>query len=166
MAGYEEQFVGVWKLQDWSVVNLETSAVTEYFDGRASGYIIYTADGWVSSSIVDTGRPMNTDDRDARLDVQRAVAEHGSVSLTPQQHDVLGPFAMATFGYLGYCGPYTADATHVHHKVMSAGRTSHMGRTLTRSYDFSDDTLRLIGDAFGYRDSLLWKRITPAPERG
>ncbi|MEO1404952.1 MAG: lipocalin-like domain-containing protein [Pseudomonadota bacterium] len=166
MAGFERQFVGIWELQDWKVTNLTTQAVSLYYSGRERGFIIYTADGWVSSSIVDTGRPMNTNDREARLDLVDALNTSGSADLRPDQYEILTPFALSALGYLGYCGPYTADATHVHHEVKSAGRTSHMGLTLTRSYVFEGDTLTLSGDAFGFRDTLLWKRITPHPDDG
>ncbi|MEO1568817.1 MAG: lipocalin-like domain-containing protein, partial [Pseudomonadota bacterium] len=121
--------------------------------------------GWVSSSIVDTGRPMNSTDRDARLDLVSALETAGSASLTEEQHDLLTPYALSALGYLGYCGPYTADNTHVHHHVKSAGRPSHSGLTLTRSYQFDVDTLTLSGDAYGFRDTLLWRRITPHPDK-
>lgn len=166
MSNFERQFVGIWELQNWKVTNLSTENVTPYYDGRERGYIIYTADGWVSSSIVDTGRPMNTNDREARLDLVDALTTSGSADLRPDQYEILTPFALSALGYLGYCGPYTADATHVHHQVKSAGRTSHMGLTLTRSYVFEGDTLTLSGDAFGFRDTLLWRRITPHPNAG
>ncbi|MEL7043103.1 MAG: lipocalin-like domain-containing protein [Pseudomonadota bacterium] len=166
MARFERQFVGIWELQDWKVTNLTTQAVSPYYGGRERGFIIYTSDGWVSSSIVDTGRPMNTNDREARLELVDALNTSGSADLRPDQYEILTPFALSALGYLGYCGPYTADATHVHHEVKSAGRTSHMGLTLTRSYVFEGDTLTLSGDAFGFRDTLLWKRITPHPDDG
>ncbi|CAN0483394.1 unnamed protein product [Discosporangium mesarthrocarpum] len=162
MTGYARQFVGVWELVDWRVTNLSTDEVSTYFGGREEGYIIYTADGWVSSSIVDTGRPMNSNDRDARLELVAKLESEGSASLTPEQHAELTPYALSALGYLGYCGPYTADADNVHHEVKSAGRPSHVGLTLTRSYRFEDDTLLLSADAFGFRDTLLWRRITPA----
>ncbi|MEL6246252.1 MAG: lipocalin-like domain-containing protein [Pseudomonadota bacterium] len=165
MTDFTRPFIGVWELQDWKVTNLQTEAVTPYFDGRERGYIIYTADGWVSSSIVDTGRPMNSTDRDARLDLVSALETAGSASLTEEQHDLLTPYALSALGYLGYCGPYTADNTHVHHHVKSAGRPSHSGLTLTRSYQFDVDTLTLSGDAYGFRDTLLWRRITPHPDK-
>ncbi|MEO1568668.1 MAG: lipocalin-like domain-containing protein, partial [Pseudomonadota bacterium] len=91
MTDFTRPFIGVWELQDWKVTNLQTDAVTPYFDGRERGYIIYTADGWVSSSIVDTGRPMNSTDRDARLDLVSALETAGSASLTEEQHDLLTP---------------------------------------------------------------------------
>lgn len=166
MANFERQFVGVWELQDWKVTNLTTQDVMPYYGGRERGYIIYTADGWVSSSIVDSGRPVNTNDREARLDLVDALKQGGSAGLSDEQYEILTPFALSALGYLGYCGPYTADATHVHHEVRSAGRPSHMGLVLTRSYHFQDDTLKLSGDAFGFRDTLLWKRITPHPDAG
>ena len=164
MNGFERQFVGIWELQDWKVTDLETGVVSPYYGGRERGYIIYTADGWVSSSIVDAGRPINTNDREARLELVDALRTSGSSNLTEQQYDTLTPFALSALGYLGYCGPYTADATHVHHEVKSAGRPSHMGLTLTRSYKFERNLLTLSGDAFGFRDTLLWKPITALPD--
>lgn len=166
MTAFERPFVGIWELQDWQVTNLSSGNITPYYGGRERGFIIYTADGWVSSSITDTGRPVNTNDREARLNLVDALTDSGSANLTPDQYEILTPFALSALGYLGYCGPYTADATHVHHEVKSAGRPSHMGLTLTRSYTFADDTLTLSGDAFGFRDTLLWKRITPHPDDG
>jgi hypothetical protein len=166
MTNFERQFVGVWELQDWKVIDLSTKNVTPYYGGRERGFIIYTSDGWVSSSVVDTGRPMNTNDRQARLDLADGLYTAGSANLQPEQYDTLTPIALSALGYMGYCGPYTADATHVHHEVKSAGRPSHMGLTLTRSYQFEGDTLTLSGDAHGFRDTLLWKRITPQPDSG
>lgn len=67
MTTYEAQFVGVWELLVWTVTKLSKGNVSPYFADRANGFIIYTAEGWILESIVDTGRPINTDDRDARL---------------------------------------------------------------------------------------------------
>ena len=166
MPNYSSQFVGVWELQDWKVTNLSSGDVSTYYGGREQGFIIYTADGWVSSSIIDTGRPMNSTDREARLDLVAALQEKGSAELTPEQYDTLTPYALSALGYLGYCGPYTADENNVYHEVRSAGRPSHVGLTLPRTYAFDGDTLTLSGDAYGFRDTLLWKRITSPPRMG
>ena len=166
MTDYAQRFVGVWELADWKVTNLSNGDISAYFGGREKGYIIYTADGWVSSSIVDTGRPMNSNNRDSRLVLVSKLEAEGSGSLSAAEHAELTPYALSALGYLGYCGPYMADADHVHHQVLSAGRPSHVGLTLTRSYVFEQDTLLLSADAFGFRDALLWRRLTPAQDAG
>ncbi|MEM9212487.1 MAG: lipocalin-like domain-containing protein [Pseudomonadota bacterium] len=166
MTDYVSQFVGVWRAKDWTVTNLATGEQTKYFDGRAEGFIAYSAEGWVSSSVIDTGRPMNTSDRDARTDLKAAIEANGCANLTPQQYETLTPFALSALGYMGYCGFYSADAENVYHDVQSAGRPSHMDLRLARTYTFDGDTLRLTGDAVGFRDSILWERIRPPATQG
>ena len=164
MNDYAKQFVGVWNCTRWDVTNLSTQEVQPVFGGRAAGHIIYTSDGWVSASLMEAGLPQIIDDRAIRLGLRAKLLDAGPNDLDAEERELLGAIALSALSYVGYCGPFDADDRDVHHHVKSAGRPNHVGITLTRSYEFDGDELKLWGDSFGFRDTVWWRRIAAAPQ--
>ncbi|MEO0463359.1 MAG: lipocalin-like domain-containing protein [Pseudomonadota bacterium] len=157
----KKPFVGVWEITNWTVTNLESGEVVQFFDGEYAGNIIYTEAGWVSASLMDKRRPDVSNDRAKRYRLGDLVSASGLKGLSDKDYEYLAPFVLSAMGYVGYMGTFDADDDTVYHKTTSAGRPNHAGITLPRHYEFSDggNRLKLWADAFGFRDTLIWTRV-------
>ncbi|MEM8917472.1 MAG: lipocalin-like domain-containing protein [Pseudomonadota bacterium] len=157
----QKAFVGIWEITDWTVTNLDSQEVVQFFDGEYTGNIIYTNTGWVSASLMDKRRPEVSNDRAMRYKMGDTVSASGCAGLSDEEYEYLTPFVLSAFGYVGYMGTFDADDEKVYHKTTSAGRPNHAGITLPRLYEFSDggNRLKLWADAFGFRDTLIWTRV-------
>ena len=71
-----KQFVGTWELQAWSVVNVDSGQKRHAYGGNAVGHIMYTDDGWVSATLMETGRKAVSDDRNTIQALKRSILEH------------------------------------------------------------------------------------------
>jgi len=158
MVNFTDQFVGTWIIKEWSVTNLSTNEVTPFFGGNFAGQIIYTADGWVSASLMEKNRPDVSTDRDRRYEIHSRLKAEGLAALSKEALDFLSPYTLSALGFVGYLGTYEADDVQVYHYVQSASRPNHVGITLPRHYRFEDNLLYLHADAFGWRDSLVWEK--------
>lgn len=155
----EKQFIGVWELRDWTHTHLSTGAVTQVHKGNYAGNILYTLSGWVSVSLIETGRPPVSEDRAARYALHAKLKTQGYLDLSPGEMEHLIPYALSAFGFISYFGTFEADDIEVRHFATTAARPNHVGQMLPRKHSFHDDTMTLWGDAGGYRDTLLWARI-------
>jgi hypothetical protein len=142
-----ERFLGVWRLQ---------AIRDELPDGRfedhpslgaeVDGFLIYTATGHVSVQFMRRERePWRREDEPTSAERARAVEEYGA-----------------------YAGRFEVDekAGEVRHHVETALIPNRVGRTLTRHFSFSDDTLTLSPPPFDRRGTeirraLAWKRVRP-----
>jgi len=158
MENQTDQFVGTWIIKEWTVTNLSTNEVIPFFGGNFSGQIIYTADGWVSASLMEKNRPDVSNDRDRRYHIHSKLKADGLATLSEEALDFLSPYTLSALGYVGYMGTYDTDEELVNHHIQSASRPNHVGITLPRYYRFDDNLLYLHADAFGWRDSLVWEK--------
>ncbi|MEM8564094.1 MAG: lipocalin-like domain-containing protein [Pseudomonadota bacterium] len=161
MDDLQRQFIGTWRLLDYSVENLETGVSSHVLGEDAQGHIIYTPEGWVSATLMAANRMPNSTDRLARYALKDKLTAGGIHDLTEEERNFALPFLLASFGYIAYCGTFTADATHVHHQITEAFFPAYVGSTATRSYRFTEDRLLLTAEAFGGRDQVLWQRVPP-----
>ena len=58
----EKKFIGVWKLDEWSVEKPNGNK-TYPFAGDVSGYLMYHADGWMTANLMQKSRKKVSDDR-------------------------------------------------------------------------------------------------------
>ncbi|MEO1082582.1 MAG: lipocalin-like domain-containing protein [Pseudomonadota bacterium] len=161
MNEHQKQFLGTWRLLDYSVVNLETGIASPVLGAHAQGHIIYTPEGWVSATLMTPNRAPNSTDREARYALKEKLQASGMNDLTEDERQFALPFLLAAFGYIAYCGKFDADATHVHHFISEAFFPAYVGNTATRAYSFEEDRLLLTAEAFGGRDQVLWQRVPP-----
>ncbi len=94
-------FVGTWKLISWEV--RQPGGTIHYPYGKdVIGYLIYTADGYMSAEIMDSDRQQS----DPNFPLENASAQ----TLSDRDR------ARAYSTYLSYCGTYTVeDNTVIHH---------------------------------------------------
>ena len=109
--------VGTWRLVSFVVTSAERQSVRQYWDERATGLIVYTADGHVSAQLYDARRP----------------------KLGKEWDQVTPDAALASFvGLATYYGRYTVDpeTSTVTHIVEGAMSPDWVGAKLVRSYRF------------------------------
>lgn len=132
-------FVGVWKLVSWEVAQPD-GAIQYLFGRNVVGYLMYTADGYMSAQIMDPDRRQS----DPNFPLENA----GAQTLSDPDR------ARAYTTYLAYCGSYTVEADRVVHHVKAALIPSWTGSEQARPFRF-DDGLLVIGAG---AHKLTWRR--------
>ncbi len=132
-------FVGTWKLVSWEVTQPD-GAVFYLYGHNVVGYLIYTADGYVSAEIMDPDRRQS----DPNFPLEIAAAQ------TLPDPDR----ARAYSTYLSYCGTYTVDRNRVTHHVKAGLIPSWTGSEQPREFRFEDGRL-ILGSG---RQKLTWER--------
>lgn len=118
-----ERFVGGWTLLRWEIVYDGGERRTQPFGAGATGLITYTADGWMSASIMAAGRaPFATQNpREASADDR----------------------ARAFDGYFSYAGRWRVEGRRVLHDVSIALNPAMLGTLQVRDARFAGRTLEL-----------------------
>jgi len=144
---YANRLVGVWSLVTYTDEH-EDSDDTQPFGPTPEGFLIYTADGFVSAQLMKPSRPA----------FHSADWHHG----TPQEYEASGS------GYIAYCGTYEVDeekATVTHIPSVSLLPNLIHGRQC-RSIELQGDRLVLraagapVAGGLNVISRLEWKRIT------
>lgn len=146
---YANRLVGVWRLMAY-IDEQEGSADTQPFGPNPRGFLIYTAEGFVSAQLMKADRPA----------FRSADWHHG----TPKEYEASGG------GYIAYCGTYEVDEdkeTVTHIPSVSLLPNLIDGRQC-RSIDLQGDRLVLraagapvAGGAY-VTSRLEWTRIIPS----
>ena len=132
-------FVGTWKLVSWEV--RQPDGTIHYLYGRdVVGYLIYTADGYMSAEIMDPDRRQSNPDFPLEMAAAQTLPDPDRVR------------AYST--YLSYCGTYTVGGNTVTHHVKAGLIPSWTGSEQPRSFKF--DRGRLIIGAGNQK--LTWER--------
>ena len=137
-------FVGTWKLVSWEVT--QPNGRIHYPYGKdVVGYLIYTADGYMSAEIMDPDRQQS----DPNFPLEIATAQ------TLPDPDR----ARAYSSHLSYCGTYTVEGNTVIHHVKAALIPSWTGSEQPRPFRFDQGYL-IIGSG---NHKLTWERaVKPA----
>ena len=132
-------FVGTWKLISWEVT--QPDGTIQYPYGKdVVGYLIYTADGYMSAEIMDPDRRQS----DPRFPLEAAAAQ------TLPDPDR----ARAYSTYLSYCGTYTVEGDTVTHHVKAGLVPSWTGSEQARHFKFDHGRLIIwLGS-----QKLIWER--------
>jgi len=145
-SSYAKRLVGVWRLVTYIDEN-KGSDDTQPFGPNPQGFLIYTADGFVSAQLMKPGRP-----------AFRSLDWHHG---TPQEYQAAGS------GYIGYCGTYEVHeekATVTHTPSVSLLPNLIDGRQC-RSIDLQGDRLVLraagapVAGGVYVTSRLEWQRI-------
>jgi hypothetical protein len=132
-------FVGTWKLISWEVT--QPDGKIHYPYGKdVVGYLIYTADGYMSAEIMDPDRQQS----DPSFPLEIASAQ------TLPELDR----ARAYSTYLSYCGTYTVEDNTVTHHVKAGLIPSWTGSEQARPFKFDRGCL-IIGAG---NHKLTWER--------
>jgi hypothetical protein len=122
-------FVGTWKLISWEVT--QPDGTIHYLYGKdVVGYLIYSADGYMSAEIMDPDRQHN--DPNFPLEI-------GAAQNLPEPDR-----ARAFSTYISYCGTYTVEANKVTHHVKAGLIPGWTGSELARSFKFDRGCLILV----------------------
>ena len=133
-------FVGTWRLVSWEVT--QPDGTIHYLYGKAVvGYLIYTADGYMSAEIMDPDRQQS----DPNFPLEFA----GSQTLPDADR------AWAYSTYLSYCGTYTVEGDTVTHHVKAGLIPSWTGSEQVRHFKF-DHGFLIIGRG---NQKLTWERV-------
>jgi len=132
-------FVGTWKLVSWKVI--QPDGTIHYPYGKdAVGYLIYTADGYMSAEIMNHDRKQS----DPSFPLEIAAAQ------TLPDPDR----ACAYSTYLSYCGTYTLKGDTVIHHVKAGLIPSWTGSEQVRHFKFEHGCLIIESGS----QKLTWER--------
>jgi hypothetical protein len=140
-----ESLVGAWQLQRWETVREDARqgrTVSLPFGAGAEGLLLYTADGWMSATIMAEGRrPLSRANPRGAPAAERAAAFDG---------------------YFSYAGRWSVQGSQVHHEVTVALNPAMVGTLQVREARLVGRTLTLSAEetvADGVRrHRLVWKR--------
>ncbi len=132
-------FVGTWKLVSWEVT--QPDGTIHYPYGKdAVGFLIYTADGYMSAEIMNPDRQQN----------------NPTFPLEPAARQTLPDpdRARAYSTYLSYCGTYTVEGNVVTHHVKAGLIPAWTGSEQVRPFKFDRGCLVIkVGN-----QKLTWER--------
>ena len=149
-SSFASRLVGVWTLVAYTDEQPGREDIHP-FGPQPQGFLIYTADGFVSAQLMKPGRSA----------FQSSDWHHG----TPEEYQESGS------GYIAYCGRYEVDeekATVTHIPSVALLPNLIHGRQV-RSIDLHGDrlTLRAAGapiiNGIPITSRLEWKRVIPTP---
>ena len=132
-------FVGTWKLISWEVAEHDGTIKYPYGEDVV-GYLIYTADGYMSAEIMAPDRRQS----DPNYPLEAAS---GQTLPDPDR-------AAAYSTYISYCGTYTVEGDKVVHHVKAGLIPSWTGSDQVRHFRFEDGCLIIsLGN-----HKLVWER--------
>ncbi len=132
-------FVGTWKLISWEVT--QPDGTIQYPYGKeVIGFLIYTADGYMSAEIMDPDRQQSDPNFPLELATDQTLADADR--------------AQAYSTYLSYCGTYTVKGNMLTHHVKAGSIPSWTGSDQPRDFRFNQGYL-IIGVG---NQKLTWER--------
>jgi Lipocalin-like domain len=149
-----DDLVGTWRLVSWQSHRSDGTTVAPFGGAPATGLIVYTADGFVSATLMQVdraslGRPVRTS-----ADVAEAAGEEVEAAFK---------------GYMAYCGTYSVadDGQTVTHHLECALYPDWVGTDLVRFGTLEDGRLTLRTppvevDGTEQHGELVWERAAPA----
>ena len=160
MAEIEKIFLGIWKLNEWSVEKPD-GKTTYPFSGNVSGYLMYHPDGWMSANLMQNDRRNTSDDRLKISKISHLLKNKTEISFEGDLLETIKNFFIATNGYVSYAGTFNADDSNVYHNIELSLLPQWVGTTLTRKHSFSSkNTLLTLSAEFnGFKDLLIWKKV-------
>mgnify|MGYP001173552661 FL=1 len=160
MAEIEKIFLGIWKLNEWSVEKPDGKK-TYPFSGNVSGYLMYHPDGWMSANLMQNDRRNTSDDRLKISKISHLLKNKTEISFEGDLLETIKNFFIATNGYVSYAGTFNADDSNVYHNIELSLLPQWVGTTLTRKHSFSSkNTLLTLSAEFnGFKDLLIWKKV-------
>jgi len=160
MAEIEKIFLGIWKLNEWSVEKPDGKK-TYPFSGNVSGCLMYHPDGWMSANLMQNDRRNTSDDRLKISKISHLLKNKTEISFEGDLLETIKNFFIATNGYVSYAGTFNADDSNVYHNIELSLLPQWVGTTLTRKHSFSSkNTLLTLSAEFnGFKDLLIWKKV-------
>ncbi|KAJ5371781.1 hypothetical protein N7517_003787 [Penicillium concentricum] len=143
-----QSLVGTWILVEYKATDTETGQVIHPMGPKAQGFLIYSADGFVSAHLMQPGAPAFSGN-----DMERGTQEELAESM---KH------------YLAYCGRYNLEevngAIKVKHNMEVASFPNWLGNEQGRLVTLNGNNLELdtanvyLIDGQYVRGSLVWRK--------
>ena len=136
-----KDFVGTWKLVS---VDTRKDDGSLHRSGKRTGYIIYSADGYMSVAFMKEGRP----------DFASGDIRGGTVEEKIEAFN----------GYISYSGTFQVEEDRVYHNIVVSLFPNWIGEKQERYYEFEGDRLilstplQLIG-GMKLSTHLVWKKV-------
>ena len=140
----KKPLVGTWQLLSWENVDGKGN-ITYPFGKDAVGYVLYSEDGYMSTTLMTANRPnFDTDDVLGGTTEERARAEET---------------------YVAYCGEYEINGNKVIHHIKASLFPNWVGVDQERFFEFTDERLTLstppiLIDGKLQKAYLIWKRAS------
>ena len=156
----EQKFIGIWKLDEWSVEKPDGSK-TYPFSGDVNGYLMYHPDRWMSANLMQKNRKDVSDDRVKISRISYMLKNETEISFEGDLLDIIKNFFLASNGYVSYAGTFHADDMNVYHNIELSLLPQWVDTTLKRKHSFSskNNLLTLSAEFNGFKDLLIWKKI-------
>ena len=132
-------FIGTWKLVDYSFLH-EDGTVEKPWGDRVVGYLLYSAEGYMSGNLSPAGRRHNVESTDAKQ--------------TRRKRD-----------YIAYAGPYTVEGDTITHHVEVSLFPNWLGTAQVRYHRLAGNRLILRTPPIPSGDGvvavqLTWEKVT------
>jgi hypothetical protein len=131
-------FVGTWKLVAWEITQPD-GTIRFLYGKNVVGYLLYTADGYMSAEIMDPDRQQSDPDFPLEIAAKQTLGDADR--------------ARAYSTYLSYCGTYTVEGDTVTHHVKAGLIPSWTGSEQPRRFRFDQGRL-IIGSG---TQKLIWE---------
>ena len=156
----KEKFIGIWKLDEWSVEKPDGNK-TYPFSGDVDGYLMYHSDGWMTANLMQKNRIKVSDDRTQISKISHMLRNETEISFEGDLLETIKNFFLASNGYVSYAGTFDANDSNVYHNIELSLLPQWVGTTLTRKHSFSSkNTLLTLSAEFnGFKDLLIWKKV-------
>ena len=146
----EKKFIGVWKLDEWSVEKPNGNK-TYPFAGDVSGYLMYHPDGWMTANLMQKSRKKVSDDRVKISKISHILKNETEISFEGDLLEIIKNFFLASNGYVSYAGTFSADDANVYHNIELSLLPQWVNTSLTRKHKFtSNNTLTIVSKLYSY----------------
>jgi hypothetical protein len=146
--GLQDSLVGTWRLVSYVEKNVDTGEVRYPMGEEPAGFIIYTADGYMSVQLETRGR--------------QSFASHDMFGGTGEEYTRAGRT------YLAYAGPFSVDeaSRSLHHEIVVSLFPNWEGNAQNRLAELEGERLRLsferplLSNGAMRTAELLWARAS------
>lgn len=148
-----DALTGAWQLQRWSA-RLPDGGIAFPFGDKPGGVLVYTADGTMCSSYMQSGRePVGE-----ALAACRRYWQGLRPDAPPREPETRARLLQAALRFNSYAGRYTVEGERIHHAVEVALFPDWIGLRLTRQFVLEGGRLSLSFGSPGQEDTLVWTR--------
>lgn len=155
----KDQFVGTWKLLEFKSVDSEQKNI--YPMGKdPQGYLIYTAEGYMSVSFMMSDRATMDLTPEEVQDLKNLKPGLKLIQQLPKFIKATLRYFKASRNYVSYSGTYEIQDQQVIHHLDVSLIPDWVNTDLIRNFDFLDDKLILSTPVMGgVSSSLTWQRV-------
>ncbi|MFL2722563.1 MAG: lipocalin-like domain-containing protein [Gammaproteobacteria bacterium] len=156
----KEKFIGIWKLDEWSVEKPDGNK-TYPFSGDVDGYLMYHSDGWMTANLMQKNRIKVSNDRTQISKISYMLRNETEISIEGELLETIKNFFLASNGYVSYAGTFDADDSNVYHNIELSLLPQWVNTTLIRKHSFSSNNtvLKLSAEFNDFKDLLIWKKV-------